>query len=143
MIVDTSALVAVLYREYGYQALRSALYADEGWVPATVLVEFERVVALEGNAPNQQAKRLIALLLKRRIRIAALTEAAALAAVGANRTYGSGNGRGGKLNMLDLMVYGMATVERRPILCTGADFASTDAAIHPASRIDAQSSSSS
>jgi len=52
----------------------------------------------------------------------------------ANPLYGSGNGRGGTLNMLDLMVYGMARRMERPILCTGKDFAATDIAIHRASR---------
>jgi ribonuclease VapC len=38
--------------------------------------------------------------------------------------------------MLDLMVYGMAKTMSLPILCTGKDFSVTDAAVHPASRID-------
>ena len=45
-----------------------------------------------------------------------------------------GNSKGGKLNLLDLMVYAVAKRTGRPILCTGRDFASTDADIHPASR---------
>lgn len=36
--------------------------------------------------------------------------------------------------MLDVMVYCLARRLGRPILCTGRDFAATDAAIHPASR---------
>ena len=45
-----------------------------------------------------------------------------------------GNSKGGKLNLLDLMVYAVAKRTGRPILCTGRDFASADADIHPASR---------
>jgi ribonuclease VapC len=52
----------------------------------------------------------------------------------AHRLHGLGNGRGGRLNMLDAMVYCGAKRLKRLILCTGRDFASTDAAIHPASR---------
>ena len=55
--------------------------------------------------------------------------------VEANIRYGSGNGKGGKLNLLDLMVYAAAKALDMPILCTGYDFMSTDAKIHPASRI--------
>ncbi len=54
----------------------------------------------------------------------------------ANEAHGTGNHRGGTLNLLDLMVYGMAKRTGRPILCTGRDFAATGIAIHPASRID-------
>ena len=58
------------------------------------------------------------------------------AAVTANAVYGSRGGLGGPLNMLDLMVYGVARARGLPILCTGKDFTKTDALIHPASRRD-------
>lgn len=57
------------------------------------------------------------------------------AAALANQVYGIGNVEGGTLNLLNLMIYACARVERRPILCTGRDFAATDAAIHIASRV--------
>lgn len=52
----------------------------------------------------------------------------------ANRAHGKGNGKGGTLNLLDLMVYAMARRLAEPILCTGRDFAATGIDIHPASR---------
>ncbi len=61
---------------------------------------------------------------------------AAQQSVRANPLFGKGNKQGGKLNLLDLMVYGAAKAAGYPILCTGRDFATTDAQIHPASRID-------
>lgn len=64
-----------------------------------------------------------------------MREDVALAAIVGNERYGSGNGSGGLLNLLDLMVYGAAIETGLPILCTGNDFAATDAMIHPASRI--------
>jgi ribonuclease VapC len=39
------------------------------------------------------------------------------------------------LNLLDLMVYAVAKERGMPLLCTGNDFATTDLAIHPASRV--------
>ena len=45
-----------------------------------------------------------------------------------------GNSKGVKLDLLDLMVYAVAGRTGPQILCTGRDFASTDADIHPASR---------
>ena len=86
--------------------------------------------------PDPAADRLIARLIEEGLRIVPFDGAAAEAAIGANPNHGKGNGTGGKLNMLDLMVYGVAKVTGLPILCTGRDFAATDALIHPASRID-------
>lgn len=134
MIVDTSALVAVLRHEQGHEPIRDALLRDAGFIPTPVLVEFHRVTRLIANAMNPNAVALLQEIMGGSIRSVDFNNEAAQAAVIANALYGSGNGRGGRLNMLDLMVYGTAQVTNRPILCTGKEFAATDAAIHPASR---------
>lgn len=136
MIVDTSALVAVVRVEKGRERILTALLEDEGIIPTPVIVEFERVTALEGNAPDPDARELLRLLFDGRIASAPFTAADALIAADANARHGTGNGRGGALNMLDLMVFGMAVRSDRPILCTGRDFGSTGIALHPASRRD-------
>lgn len=134
MIVDTSALVAVLRREDGYGPILDALIREESLIPAPVLLEFARVAAGEGNVPNPQAEAIVATLLgARAAQLPFGTEAARLA-VAANEPHGRGNGRGGPLNILDLMVFGCARAEGRPILCTGRDFAAAGADLHPASR---------
>ena len=56
-------------------------------------------------------------------------------AAGSHARYGKGNGRGGLLNILDLMVYATAKDRGLSLLFTGRDFISTDVAVHPASRI--------
>jgi ribonuclease VapC len=136
VIVDTSALIAILRNEVGYEQLRDALTATVGVIPAPVLVEFERVTALAGNARNATAWIVVEEALHQGLSVAAFDGVSARAAVEANARFGSGCGHEAKLNMLDLMVYGMAKSLDMPILCTGRDFAATDAAIHPASRID-------
>ena len=131
-IVDTSALVAMATGERGYLEMR-AIFADElGAIPTPALVEYHRVMAGAGNCPDPAALQLIDDL---GLVVLPFGAQAAHAAVVANELYGTGNGRGGRLNMLDLMVYASAKVESLPILCTGDDFRSTDAAVHPASRI--------
>ena len=134
MIVDTSALVAVVRVEVGRDRILTALLEDEGIVPTPVLVEFERVTALAGNAPDPDARELLRLLFEGRISSAPFTAADALIASDANARHGTGNGRGGSLNMLDLMVYGMAVRADRSVLCTGKDFGATGIGLHPASR---------
>src|SRR3546814_20148468 len=48
--------------------------------------------------------------------------------------YGSGNGNGGPLNLLDLMVYAVARERGEPLLCTRKDFPVPDIALHKARR---------
>ena len=135
MIVDTSALVAVAYDEDGSTEIALALMAEAGVIIAPVFVEFCRVTAGPDNRPSIAAETLLAALRDCQIGVAPFDIRAADAAVAANVHYGSGNEAGGKLNLLDLMVYGAAKVAGLPILCTGRDFAATDALIHPASRV--------
>ena len=135
MIVDTSALVAVLREENGWRPLYTTLCDEPGLIIAPVLVELGRVTAQANNRPSQAARDLLSLLTGYRITFIPFRVDTGLAAAAANERYGSGNGRGGKLNMLDLMVYATAIETGLPILCTGKDFAATDALIHPASRI--------
>jgi ribonuclease VapC len=136
VIVDTSALVAITREERHAEQLAQALIHGTGIIPAPVIVEFHRVTKILGNALNPVSVRLIETLKARGFTVHPFDETAAQLASAANATYGSGNGTGGKLNMLDLMVYGTAMALDLPILCTGKDFAATDVALHPASRRD-------
>ncbi len=133
MIVDTSALIAILREEDGHESMKNALRLEaEIAIPAPVFIEFHRVTY--NKDPN--AAGFIAEFLADDISVLPFGKDAAQEAASANPVYGKGNHRGGKLNLLDLMVYGAAKAAGYPILCTGRDFASTDAEIHPASRID-------
>lgn len=134
MIVDTSALMAIFQREVGYEILRDAIFRGEGLIPTVVLIEFSRVAMRKGVA-DAVAFAFIADLLKEDLTPVDFDLATAQASIVANRAFGSGNGAGGKLNMLDLIVYAAAKARNLPILCTGYDFASTDALIHPASLV--------
>ena len=111
-----------------------ALIREDSLLPAPVLVEFARVSAGDGNVPATRAEALVEALLGARATVLPLDAVAARHAVAANEAHGRGNGRGGLLNILDLMVLGCARAVQRPILCTGRDFAAAGARLHPASR---------
>lgn len=134
MIVDTSALVAITENEEGWLALREVLVSEAALIPAPVIVEFNLVTSINQNAPNEAAQGLLRLAFTRSVRVEPFSVEDADLSIEAHRLYGRGNGKGGELNMLDVMVYCMAKRLDRPILCTGRDFATTDARIHPASR---------
>jgi ribonuclease VapC len=135
LIVDTSALVAVARAERGWEPIWNALHSELGFIPAPALVELSRVTSDKDNLPHAGVTQLLETLASCKIVVESFTARDAQAAITANTLYGSGNGKGGKLNMLDLMVYAMAKARSLPILCTGDDFPTTDALIHPASRI--------
>ncbi len=136
MIVDTSALIAVTYREPAYELIREALLTEQGLLPSPAYVEYRRVVTLRGARPHPAADALMAALIPATLRVHSFSAEDADQASRANFDHGAGNGRGGTLNLIDLMIYAVATRLDLPILCTGRDFAGTDAKIHPASRRD-------
>jgi len=102
--------------------------------PAPVAVEFERVVTNRGKQASDSAAFLDRMLAGP-LSVEPFTAEDAALAVAANQQHGSGNGRGGTLNLLDLMVHAVAKRTGRPILCTGRGFAATGIGIHPASRL--------
>lgn len=128
-------MIAILNEEEGHEALFNALMNEPAFLPAPARLEFSTVAR---NARFKFAAK-IELFLN------ALTEAGmetlpwdaghARIAAEAQRHYGKGNGRGGVLNLLDLMVYAVARERGEPLLFTGRDFTTTDVMVHPASRL--------
>lgn len=135
MIVDTSALVAIMTEEAGHMALRLAIADGQAAIPAPVVVELHKVAMSRGAEALDRAIRLLAAITDHGASIVPLSADAARLAAAAIPRFGTGNGVGGTLNLTDLMVYGTAMALRLPILCTGRDFAATDAPLHPASRL--------
>jgi ribonuclease VapC len=136
LIVDTSALAAVAFGEPGSDALLDALLNERGLLPAPAQTEFQRVAALRGAGFDDIAADLLGTLQRAGLEIIPYNGTHAAIAARAQEKYGKGNGRGGVLNLLDLMVYAVAKEREMPILCTGRDFTTTDVAVHPASRTD-------
>lgn len=134
MIIDTSALVAVLVGELESESILVAMADEEGVIPAPVCVEFLRVANNVRHRNGEKAKELLADLEEYGCFVVPFTSIHAQIAVEAEPLYGSGNGKGGLLNLLDLMVYAVAKERGEPLLCTGKDFAATDVQIHEASR---------
>ena len=138
MIIDTSALVAILLGEEGAEALLDALTEASGVIPAPVHVEFLRVAGGQRLGLRAEGVALLEKLERLGHAVVAFTPVHAALAVAADPLYGTGNGIGKSgsrsLNMLDLMVYAVAKERGEPLLCTGMDFRQTDVEIHGASR---------
>ena len=136
MIVDTSALVAIALAEPSWEHLLDAVVREQCSVPMSVLVELRLATASRRDEVLALAARLIDRLDDRGAEFVEFRRDHAELANLARDLFGKGNGRGGLLNFGDLMVYAVAKQRGEAILCTGRDFASTDIAIHPASRLD-------
>lgn len=134
MIVDTSALIAVLLGEEGCDRILDALDEETGFLPAPALAEFWAVASGSRVDAAQPARELMDQWRDGGLTLLPFTEVHAQRVLQAIPLYGKGNGRGGLLNLLDLMVYAVAKERAEPLLCTGKDFAATDVELHAASR---------
>ena len=134
MIVDTAALVAILIQEPGWEKLRAALLDEPARLPTPAKVEFLRVARSERLELGEIAESLLAEWEAMGLEIAPFTDDHARLATAANAVHGSGLRTGGKLSLLDLMVYAVAKDRGEPLFCTGKDFAATELVLHPACR---------
>ena len=133
MIVDTSALVAVLIGEDGAGRLLDAIESEPALLPAPARVEFLRVASGARLQLGSIAADLLAEWEAGGLTTIPFDAEHAKIAATANERYGKG--MGGTLNLLDLMVYAVAKERGEPLLCTGKDFAATDLELHGASRL--------
>jgi ribonuclease VapC len=118
----------------GCDALVEAIVTERGGIPAPAVVEFVRVASNQRFGLRDQAEELLASVARRGCVKLPFTPDHATIAIAAEPRYGSGNGSGGVLNLLDLMVYAVAKARGEALLCTGKDFATTDLELHAASR---------
>jgi ribonuclease VapC len=137
LIIDSSALIAIMFNEPKWQELRNAIEdSDVALIPAPVLTEIRLVVSGRGRAQSAGVEKLIQTLLDKGANVVAFEHRHAEITNGARERFGKGNGRGGQLNFGDLLVYAVAKDRDEPLLCTGRDFATTDLTLHPASRLE-------
>ena len=125
MTVDTSAIIALLKQEPGWQGLRDELHAAHTLkISAGSYLELSIVVDSWKN-PILSA-RVDELVEEFDIVIEPVTVEQARVAREAYRNYGRGSGHAAKLNFGDCFSYALARVMREPMLFTGDDFKHTD-----------------
>lgn len=125
MIIDTSAIVAMLRTEPDAEALSSALRgAAVRRISAASYVEL--AVVIDGMGDPVLSGGLDALLTAYRIQIEPLSEGQARIARTAYQRFGRGSGHPARLNMGDCYSYALARDLGEPLLFKGADFALTD-----------------
>ena len=135
MFVDASAIVAILTREAGADALTDVL--DEADSPITSpIAVFEAVLGIcrKRHASVAEAETdVLEFLVIAGVRTVPITDQAATAALDAFSRYGKGRGHPAQLNPGDCFAYAIARQHRTSLLFKGDDFDKTDiqAAITP------------
>lgn len=125
MIVDTSALVAVLLDEPDGPAIARAMStAPACRISAATYLELAIVVDSRRDAALSGA--IDALLRRGRIEVVPFTSAQARIARTAYQQFGRGSGHPAQLNMGDCFAYALARDLGEPLLFKGRDFALTD-----------------
>lgn len=124
MIVDTSAIIAVLFNEDDARVYAEAITrADSCRMSAATFVETAMVV--EAQTRNNGGRQLDAFIRRASIGIEPVTEAHAYVARQAFLDFGKGRHPAG-LNYGDCYSYALAKAAREPLLFKGKDFALTD-----------------
>jgi ribonuclease VapC len=124
MVIDSSALIAILRREPEEQAFRTAVkLASTRLLSASTRVE-TGIVAL-GLAGEVGLKQVDALLETLRVETVPLSADHARLAIDAFRHFGKGRHPAG-LNFGDCFSYALAKATGEPLLFKGDDFAQTD-----------------
>ena len=125
MIVDSSAIVAILKQESDWEIFAEKL-DEAGDISISAGTYFETSIVI-GRINNPIINRQIDELMEEfSIEIEPFTAEQARIARQAYRDFGKGSGHPANLNFGDCFAYALARVKRQPLLYKGDDFVYTD-----------------
>ena len=124
MIIDSSAICAILLRETDGPYFEEALFRVDGLRMSAFNV-LESAVVLESRLGPAGSDEFDAFLQRESIEIAPVTAEQVTAARRAWRTFGKGN-HPAALNLGDCLAYALAEMTQEPLLYKGEDFTHTD-----------------
>jgi ribonuclease VapC len=129
MIVDTSALIAILRDEPEARAFATAIAeADRRRLCAANYLE--AAIVIDGSRDPIASRRFDDLLREGGIAIEPVTEEQAKVAREAYRDFGRGSGHAAQLNFGDCFAYALAKTTGEPLLFKGDDFQHAGIAQH-------------
>jgi|ERR1700722_11559277 ribonuclease VapC len=121
MIVDTSALIAILRDEPEARDFAIALAgADRRRISAANYLE--TAIVIDGSRDPIASRRFDDLLREAEIAVEPVTAEQARVAREAYRDFGRGSGHAARLNFGDCFAYALAKTAGEPLLFKGADF---------------------
>lgn len=125
MIVDTSALVAIISSEHDAHRYRHALLgARSVSISAGTLIE--TMIVIDGRGADPHESVLDDVLADGNVRVIPVTARQARLARRGYRRFGRGSGSKAQLNFGDCFAYALAIDTGQPLLFKGDDFTHTD-----------------
>jgi ribonuclease VapC len=126
MIVDSSALVAMIHYEPDHITLKEKLTGSKTLPKMSAANYFETAIVIDGGRNPLLSKALDKLVDDLEIKIVDVTVAQAKIAREAYQLFGKGSGHKAQLNFGDCFAYALASDTREPLLFKGNDFRETD-----------------
>ena len=124
MVLDSSAVVAIVLKEAGYQDLLAKIEAAPGVaIGAPTLVE--TLIVLTARLRGESLPVVKQLLIAAEAEVIPFSEDHSHAALQAHVRFGQGRHRAA-LNFGDCLSYATASVAGQPLLFVGDDFSRTD-----------------
>ena len=128
MILDSSALVAVVLREPGWEALSARIRAARGDVAIGAATLLEAAIVLSARLNEDARGRLARIIQSSGISVIPVTEDHYSIAMDGWLRYRKGR-HPAALNFGDCLAYATSVIAGEPLLCIGNDFVQTDCEI--------------
>ena len=125
MIIDTSALVAILGQEEDAEVYASAIVATPTRTISAANY-LECAIVLDNRLNPLSGRGFDQFLLEAGIAITSVTPELARVARSAYRDFGRGSGHPARLDLGDCFAYALAIESNQPLLYKGDDFGHTD-----------------
>ena len=138
MVIDSSAVLAILFQEPEARMFAAAIEADPAPLISAASVVEVGAVLLARHAKRAR-KDLADFLRESGVRVEAVDQNQAELALDAFERYGKGRGHPAQLNFGDCFSYALAKASGEPLLFKGADFSKTDVAPSVDKSVDAAS----
>jgi len=129
MIIDTSAILAILYQEEDAEMF-AHIIASEVDCKMSAANFLEAAINIDAKGDATASRQLDAFMKRSAIAIESITFEQAQVARQAYIDYGKGN-HPAKLNFGDCFAYALAKTENEPLLFKGNDFIKTDLQLYP------------
>lgn len=127
MILDASAIIAIVLREPGWEGLVSKL-ADVSAAGVGAPTLAEAGIVLTAKLTRASGPLLSRFIQEFGVSVVPFTEEHWRAAIDAYARFGKGR-HAARLNFGDCLAYATARLAAQPLLCLGGDFSKTDLAL--------------
>lgn len=125
MILDTSAVIAIVSGEPEREALLGALELERD-IAISAATRVELAAVLARSRPAQEARRAEGFLAAQGVVTLSFDAEQTRIAADAYRLFGRGSGHQAALNLGDCFAYALAIARDEPLLFVGDDFNHTD-----------------